>query len=137
MNSEPVRATGIGVSSFEVLLDSRVYPLHTVLRSIHYMAPDWSGTVASQTADTLIVNMSATGGVAANASVARQMFLTALADFSLRERLEHETREIRELIVRQAFSSSNLQEPVFDSGSPISDPLGLGAPDPETGRSHG
>jgi His-Xaa-Ser system protein HxsD len=53
-------------------------------------------------------------------------FLNELLDQAMRERLEAEFGPVRELIVAQAFSETNLLDPARDEGDYDDDPLKIG-----------
>jgi len=94
------------------------------------------GQIVTTTESDCIVELKpASNELISEDQMSSRLFI-ALGDFVLRERLEHETRNIRELIVRQAFERSNLQWPDLDSARPGDDPLRFGVPDIETGRTH-
>ncbi len=117
-------------------IDACVYTLSVVLRALHSLAPRAVGKVSRQSAESWAVELRSGSSELLNARELETRFLLALGDFVLRDRLEAETIEVRTLVVRQAFERCNLQWPILDQASPGEDPLGLGSPDRETGRSH-
>ncbi len=124
-------------SAVTVSIDSSVYSLPVVLRSVHSLAPRVVGQVSSApTPGTIAVELWCKSGELLDECELRNRLLIALGDFVLRERLEEETLASRALIVRQAFDRNNLQLPELDVAPPSLDPLGLSRPDPETGREH-
>lgn len=58
-------------------------------------------------------------------------FLNELLDQAVRERLEAEFGPVRELIVAQAFSETNLLDPARDDGDYDGDPLSIGRNAPQ------
>lgn len=139
MERQPVQLSA-DVKSDAVLLVSvcsESYSERVVLRALHSLAPRVIGCVVSRGGGSIRVSLAASSGELLLHTEMQQRFMIALGDFVLREQLESETRASRELIVRQAFERSNLQWPQLDDALPGQDPLGLSAPDPETGRKHG
>jgi len=128
--------SGGGASaSIRLPVDVTVYPLPVLLRALHSLAPRIVGRVSRQGGEACEVELLSGAKGLLTAHELESSFLLALGDFVLRDRLEAETFEIRTLVVRQAFERSNLQWPLLDEAAPGQDPLGLGNPDPETGRS--
>ena len=117
-------------------LDGGVYPHSVVLRALHSLAPRIVGHVMVSGARGVTVDLQPIGSEAISDDECRQRLFIALGDFVLRERLEAETRSVRELIVAQAFTRSNLQLPSLDTSHPAEDPLEIGQPDAATGRRH-
>ncbi len=132
-----VPLSGTPLREVRVVLDPSVYSERVVLRAIHSLAPKLTGTMSVAPSGALIVELHTLDREFVSAEAQRGRLMIALGDFVLRERLEAETRATRELVVRQAFERTNLQWPELDLVSPGEDPLRLGNPDPETGRSHG
>ena len=63
-------------------------------------------------------------------------FSRSVLDFTLRSRLRKQTDALRNVIIAQAFSRTNLVSPDLDDVQPGEDPSGFSVPDPETGRIH-
>ena len=137
-NPVPLSRSVAEAKSVVFTVDERMYPRQTVLRAVHSLAPQIVGQArAGVRPDELTVELFQRAGDLIDEQDLRGKFLIALGDFVLRDRLESETRVVRELVVRQAFECNSLQLPELDLALPGSDPLGLSKPDPETGREHG
>lgn len=123
-------------TGIEIIVDRMCYPLEVVQRAIHALAPRWIGSIGCDGQDHFRVSFVADSAELHLHIEIERRFLILLNDFVLRERLEKETRTIRELIVRQAFDRTNLQFPALDIALPGQDPLSLSQPDAGTGRKH-
>ena len=135
-NLTGVNLSGPGVVCEHIALDASCYSATAIIRAIHSLAPKVTGQLRSKGADEFEVSLFPTDREAVTREQLRASFLVALGDFVLRGKLESETRQTRELIVRQAFERTNLQFPELDQAPPGLDPLNLGQPYPETGRRH-
>ena len=56
-------------------------------------------------------------------------FRNEVLDQELREQVAQETEGVRNLLLAQAFSATNLVEPLADTADPALDPLGIARPD--------
>jgi len=122
MSDLPVVAWRLDQAHIAIPVDLRVYGLDAVLRAA-YKFTDRAYLLLERSSETehevivFVVGRSASTDVS---SVALE-FKNELLDQQLRCTLEAQFRDVRSLIVAQAFSEGNLLDPDGDNGDHISD----------------
>ncbi len=113
---------GEGATSFDV--EVRVYSIEVIFRSA-YEFTDRCFVYLTEPRDGVIrVHLA----VRTPSDQPRELvgaFLNALVDFRLRERIERETRTIRDLLVAQAFAEGDLLDRSDCEAEPNDDPRGI------------
>ena len=112
--SAPILCTDAGVVAFSV--SRAIYSKRVVLTTAYKLADRWAVLVDDDGPERwklFLLGLTPEGATAGMRTLVHE-----LTDQAIRERLDEETRDLRTLIVAQAFSEGNLLEPTRDSDSP-------------------
>lgn len=114
---DDLRLVQVGPDGLQVLLDATAYDLRSVQKAAYYFGDRCHILIRTPSTDTIEVALKAKNTLE-NAEFLAGEFCNAVLDQELRRIILEETKGIRDLLLAQAFSKTNLIAPDLDTLDP-------------------